>query len=77
MKVNINDLISKNGMLYLKSEDNLFEGNIVGKLNVKVVKGLLEGECKTYYDSGELKEKYNYLSSYRGEKIKTILVVFY
>ena len=31
MKVNINDLISKNGMLYLKSEDKLFEGSIVGK----------------------------------------------
>ena len=55
--------IIKNGKLYLKSNNSLFEGNIIGKLKVKVLKGFFEGECKTYYDSGELKEKYNYLSS--------------
>ena len=63
MKVNLNDLISKNGKLYLKTDFSLFEGNIIGKLNVKVVKGFFEGECKTFYDSGELKEKYNYILS--------------
>ena len=45
MKVNLNDLISKNGKLYLKSNNILFEGNITGKLKVKVLKGFFEGEC--------------------------------
>ena len=56
MQVNLNELISKNGKLYLKSNGSLFEGNIIGKLSVKVIKGFFEGECKTYYDNGELKE---------------------
>ena len=62
MQVNLNELISKSGKLYLKSNSSLFEGNIIGKLSVKVLKGFFEGECKTYYDSGEIKEQYNYIS---------------
>ena len=71
MQVNLNDLVSKNGKLYLKSNNSIFEGNIIGKLKVKVLKGFFEGECKTYYDSGELKEKYNYLSSKIDGKFKS------
>ena len=71
MQVNLNKLISKNGKLYLKSNGSLFEGNIIGKLSVKVIKGLFQGKCKTYYDNGELKEEYSYISSKIEGKFKS------
>ena len=57
--VSIDDLVQRDGLYYEKFTDVPFTGNVTGKIQGKISKGKGNGEWLTYYENGQLKEKYN------------------
>ena len=66
--VSMEDLVEREGLYYEKYSDAPFTGNVVGKVQGKIIKGKREGEWLTYYKNGQLQLKDNYKDGkYDGE----------
>ena len=62
------DLEERNGLYYYKSKNILFTGEIIGKEQGNIIKGIREGEWLEYWGNGQLNSRKNYKSGkYEGE----------
>ena len=53
-KVNSNDLVEREGLLYKKSSDKPFSGTVCCETRGKVIKGKLEGKWTIWFENGQL-----------------------
>ena len=62
------DLEVRDGLYYEKANNILFTGDITGREEGKIIKGVREGEWLEYWDNGQLYSKKNYKGGkYDGE----------
>jgi len=58
--VNWNELVERDGLFYEKFTREPFTGNVLGKQQGKISKGVKDGEWIVWYSSGQLNKKENY-----------------
>ena len=59
--VSYDDLVERDGLYYEKFTDVPFTGNVVGQIQLKIIKGKREGEYLIFYESGQLSGKGNFI----------------
>ena len=52
--INSDDLVRRDGLYYEKFTDVPFTGNVVGKKQGKISKGIKDGEWIEYWENGQL-----------------------
>ena len=58
--VNLDELVSREGLVYQKFSDIPFSGAVTGKENGPFLEGKCHGKWLIYYDSGQLRYEINY-----------------
>ena len=67
------DLVERDRLYYEKYTDIPFTGNVVGAIQVKIIKGKREGEWLRYRESGQL----HFKSNYKDGKLEGEFLTYY
>ena len=74
-QVDVDDLVFKNNIIYLKDSNDKFTGHVIGKANGSVQNGLKEGKWTYYFSKNKIHKIINYKNGKKMDYKKSFMKI--